>query len=338
MTTSSPENAAREVVDNTHTNDDGDTKEASLLLESEKGKGKEKLTSSEDDSVAGEGGTSDDASGSGTTTTPEGNEDTTATGSAQQEPQPWQAVFAPQYNAYYFYNNQTGETTWTNPLQPSADSASSATSAAAAASTIPPSPIGQGVYSDPDTSETPSSSTSTPAPYNALQAAALAQGIDPSLAHLDPALVTATTSASGGPIPTFQAKFNARTGAFTKPDARTPGHLSEYERMKRMSQFYFDVNAWEQQIADDKEEEEDGNGKKRKRPTKKDLVCRFVLTILNFVILVLTLSLNIRNGSKNKRNRRRLQKRHGCGHSASFPSSLFCLCVKRGGRVFATFS
>lgn len=270
MTSSESENAAHEVVDDTRQNDDGDVKEVSSPPESEKGKGKEKSTSSkEDESLANEDGISDDASGSGNTT-PGGNEVDAS------EPQPWQAVFAPQYNAYYFYNSQTGETTWTNPLQPSTDSASSSSSIVAP-NTLPS--TAQGTYPDFDTSESPSStSTSTPTttPYTALQAAALAQGIDPSLAHLDPTLVTATTSASGGPIPTFQAKFNARTGAFTKPDARTPGHLSEYERMKRMSQFYFDVNAWEQQVADDKEEEE-GNGKKRKRPTKKDLVCSLFL-------------------------------------------------------------
>src|SRR5215510_6021838 len=36
---------------------------------------------------------------------------------------PWQAIFSPQYNTYYFYNSVTQETTWINPLQP--DSASS---------------------------------------------------------------------------------------------------------------------------------------------------------------------------------------------------------------------
>jgi len=175
--------------------------------------------------------------------------------------QPWQAIFAPQYNAYYFYNSQTGETTWTNPLQPSE-------------STIP-----NTSSSDPNTlydfTPSDSESSSSTFQYTALQAAALAQGIDPSLAHLDPSLLTATTPASSGPIPSFQAKFNARTGAFTRPDARTPGHLSEYERMKRMSEFYFDVKAWEDQLAEQKTQEEEGNGKKRKRPTKKDLVWFF---------------------------------------------------------------
>jgi len=106
-----------------------------------------------------------------------------------------------------------------------------------------------------------------------MQAAAIAAGIDPSLAHLDPSLAAST---SAGPPPnTFTAKFNARTGAFTAIDARDPGHLSEYERAKRMSEFYFDVNAWEKDVEDrkraEKEAEEAGSGGKRKRPSKKDL-------------------------------------------------------------------
>jgi len=45
--------------------------------------------------------------------------------------------------------------------------------------------------------------------------------------------------------------------------------------MKRMSEFYFDVNKWEEDIAQQHEQEESGSGKKRKRPTKKDLVSAF---------------------------------------------------------------
>lgn len=100
----------------------------------------------------------------------------------------------------------------------------------------------------------------------------MAQGIDPSLAHLDPSLA----SSSGVPSNfMYTAKFNARTGAFAKSDSRDPTHLSEYERAKRMSEFYFDVGAWERDVeARNKAEieaEAEGEGKKRKRPTKKDL-------------------------------------------------------------------
>ncbi|KAI0080375.1 hypothetical protein K474DRAFT_1704684 [Panus rudis PR-1116 ss-1] len=170
----------------------------------------------------------------------------------------WQAIWSPAHNAYYFYNAVTQETTWTNPLQP----------AAAAAVSSPTSPASTSASPDP------SASTTTPAPSSAashlyqLQMAAAAQGIDPSLAYLDPSLV-AGPSSSGSAFE-FTAKFNARTGAFAKADARDPSHLSEYERAKRMSEFYFDVNAWEQDVAKRKREEEE-ESRKKKKLTKKDI-------------------------------------------------------------------
>jgi len=71
----------------------------------------------------------------------------------------------------------------------------------------------------------------------------------------------------------FTARFNAHTGTFTRPDGRDPTHLSEYERMKRMSSVYFNMEQWEQEVAQRKEREDEdaANGKKRKRPSKKDL-------------------------------------------------------------------
>lgn len=185
-----------------------------------------------------------------TSTTPPPTASEAPTDSAIPSSGPWQAIFSPQYNAYYFFNSETQETTWQNPLvnedtQPAATEAES-----------------------PDESQPSGSSLST------VQQAAIAQGIDPALAYLDPTLAlpaSATPSMSYGST----AKFNARTGQFTRPDARDPTHLSEYERAKRMSEFYFDVGAWEKQRARDTEAEEAeaAAGKKRKRPTKKDLVC-----------------------------------------------------------------
>ncbi|KAF4579642.1 hypothetical protein EYR36_001460 [Pleurotus pulmonarius] len=175
--------------------------------------------------------------------------------SSPTPPQPaWQAIYSPQHNAYYFYNAETQETTWTNPLEPAASAPQEASDGPSTA---------------------PSASTSS---YKAREAAALAAGIDPSLAYLDPSLAYAgipgaSTAPNGQPL--FTAKFNARTGAFTANNARDPTHLSEYERAKRMSEFYFDVNQWEQDLATRQEEDKDEAGKKRKRPTKKDLVCRF---------------------------------------------------------------
>jgi hypothetical protein len=109
-----------------------------------------------------------------------------------------------------------------------------------------------------------------------LQEAAAAQGIDPSLAYLDPSLAGASSVPGGSAGYNFTARFNAHTGTFTRPEGRDPTHLSEYERMKRMSSVYFNMEQWEQEVAQRKKQEDDdvANGKKRKRPTKKDLVCR----------------------------------------------------------------
>lgn len=63
--------------------------------------------------------------------------------------------------------------------------------------------------------------------------------------------------------------------------SRTPGHLSEFERAKRMSEFYFDVGKWEEDLAKrggrnmGEEDGEDETGKKRKRPSKKDIVSKY---------------------------------------------------------------
>lgn len=97
------------------------------------------------------------------------------------------------------------------------------------------------------------------------------------MAYLDPSLVAGSSTSSAIPGSYgATAKFNARTGQFARPDARDPSHLSEYERAKRMSEFYFDVGAWEAQRARDQEEAAeiaaDGTVKKKKRPTKVDLV------------------------------------------------------------------
>jgi hypothetical protein len=160
-----------------------------------------------------------------------------ATADASASPPPpnaWQAILSPQHNAYYFYNTETHETTWANPLQPGPSSGSDP-----ASSTIEPhastsSSTNASHSQSPPPSAQPSASTSATASsshYAALQAAALAAGIDPSLAYLDPSLVTGP---AGGPAPnTFTAKFNARTGAFTAGDARDPSHLSEFEVSQR---------------------------------------------------------------------------------------------------------
>ncbi|KAI0301315.1 hypothetical protein BC826DRAFT_1101932 [Russula brevipes] len=229
-----------------------------------------------------------------TTTRPDSEPVPSSTSAAAASSGSWQAIWSPAHNAYYFFNAHTHETTWVNPLQPSTattpSAASQATpdpSAALSTSTITstnpststssaaPVPSAADANAQEEGSSSGSSSGATPVPASvaqiyALQEAAAAQGIDPSLAHLDPSL--AGPSAPGSAY-NFSARFNAHTGTFTRPDGRDPTHLSEYERMKRMSSVYFNMEEWEQEVAQRKisEDEDAANGKKRKRPTKKDL-------------------------------------------------------------------
>jgi hypothetical protein len=205
----------------------------------------------------------------------------------------WQAIWSPGHSAYYFYNSSTQETTWVNPLQPpsatSGDGDATSTTAPPPSAPTPAPASGSG--SAPSTSTGASASGATPVPASiaqiyALQEAAAAQGIDPSLAYLDPSLAGAPSAAGGSGTYNFTAKFNAHTGAFARPDGRDPTHLSEFERMKRMSSVYFNMEQWEQEVAQRKgqEDEDAANGKKRKRPTKKDLVgClfSFALSVLS---------------------------------------------------------
>jgi hypothetical protein len=217
----------------------------------------------------------------------------------------WQAIWSPAHSAYYFYNSTTQETTWVNPLQPPSATSGDGDATTTTTTTAPPPsaptpasgsgsapPTSTGGSDDPnapqegDPSSSSSASGATPVPASiaqiyALQEAAAAQGIDPSLAYLDPSLASGAPPVPGGSgTYNFTAKFNAHTGAFARPDGRDPTHLSEYERMKRMSSVYFNMEQWEQEVAQRKgqEEEDAANGKKRKRPTKKDLVgCLFFL-------------------------------------------------------------
>ena len=202
----------------------------------------------------------------------------------------WQAIWSPAHNAYYFYNSATRETTWVNPFQQGQQQAGDSKGKGKERDT---SEIdGDGDDGDDDDGETegqdkdddddddeeqrdvagPSTNataiTQAQTQWEQMQANALAQGIDPQLAHLDPSLATGPSLPSGA----FAARFNARTGAFTAVDGRDPSHLSEYERAKRMSQFYFDVGAWEEELAQRDTAEEER--KKKRKPTKKDLVSR----------------------------------------------------------------
>lgn len=130
----------------------------------------------------------------------------------------WQAIFAPQYNTYYFYNPVTQETTWVNPLQQPQPEASTSSSITAPSSSATGTSVvetetetevqvqNEGEGEDEDEEEdtgahgTSITASAAAARYAALQEAALAQGIDPLLAHLDPSLLAPSVpGSSGGP-------------------------------------------------------------------------------------------------------------------------------------------
>jgi WW domain len=243
-----------------------------------------------------------------TTTTTTAGTETTASASSSD----WQAIWSAAHGAYYFYNTTTKETTWLNPLVPPSSSASDApestttTTTTASDATAPANSSSSSGHSNntsppsqqPSSSSSPSliqqqpsttitapSSSSFPSPssHPTLPTAAQLGGIDPELAFLDPSLAYTTGGPNRGinttgPVPTFTAKFNARSGRFAGGDARDPNHVSEYERAKRMSEAYFDVDSWKNQVEEREqaqkraaEQGEDPNAK-RKKPTKADLV------------------------------------------------------------------
>ena len=113
------------------------------------------------------------------------------------------------YNAYYFYNLKTKETTWTNPIASAKDKV---------------------------------------APKKDVRA--LLQGVDPDLAYLDPSLSAAMTTASpsgtvAGSAYGTAGRFNARNGKFEGNPDKNPDWVSDFSRMKRQSNIYFDVDGWE---------------------------------------------------------------------------------------------
>ncbi|KAG8826003.1 hypothetical protein FRC19_010007 [Serendipita sp. 401] len=198
----------------------------------------------------------------------------------------WQAIYSPAHNAYYFFNTKTQETTWSNPLEPASTAPNASISSSSDATN--PNMAASSSTLDYPSGYQPIASTSGMANDALAQGYGYGQattvnpaldGIDPELAYLDPSLSSGAGGMSGvpggtGPVGTFSARFNAHTGRFTALDGRDPTHLSEYERMKRMSSVFFDYGAWEQEVAERKarEAEEEAEGRRRKKkPSKADL-------------------------------------------------------------------
>jgi hypothetical protein len=214
--------------------------------------------------------------------------------STQVVPGEWQTAYSAPHNAWYFFNARTGETTWTNPLQdPNV----------VASTSQPP--------SDPSsaTAGVPPSSTTTES-MTPMGQAALEQGIDPELAFLDPSLAYGPLSTGPG---AYTARFNAQTGRFTATDGRDPSHVSEYARAQRMSAVFFDVEAWEAEVAKRKAQEDLEGPRRKKKPTKADLVNPRLLTLPDGRGID---SLVTRNGLKRRKRRRRRLSMHGCENNA----------------------
>ncbi|WRT68500.1 uncharacterized protein IL334_005476 [Kwoniella shivajii] len=179
------------------------------------------------------------------------------------EEQPWQAVWSPEQNAWYFWNTKSGQVSWTNPLEPS--------SSTSTMTPQPPLPSGPAPAS---------SSAPTPAAggYNAFEHDrdydSSVPEIDPGLAHLFGESSTGGGMGRGLDSTLQKAKFNSRTGKFTGNEYQyTVGHLDEYNRAKRMNNHYFDVDAWEKQKFEEnqKRKRDEEQGITDKKITKKDM-------------------------------------------------------------------
>ncbi|GAA5919635.1 hypothetical protein JCM6882_006884 [Rhodosporidiobolus microsporus] len=155
----------------------------------------------------------------------------------------WQAVFSPEANAWYFWNAETQETTWTNPralaeepaAQPEAGPSSAATSSK---DVVPESGL---------------------------------PGIDPDLAWLDPSAAVRGGKGAGGLTQT--ARFNARTGRFQGDPALNPDRISDFQRGHRQQEAYFDVEGWETSLNGQglKRKVEASDDSAKKRPTTKQV-------------------------------------------------------------------
>ncbi|WVQ95056.1 hypothetical protein IAU59_002148 [Kwoniella sp. CBS 9459] len=198
-----------------------------------------------------------------------------SSGETKVEDQPWQAVWAPEQNAWYFWNTKTGEVSWTNPLESASSSESSAVQPPLP-NEAPPLPSGPLPSSS---SAIPRNGLSSAGPRNAFEAPVprfdTQPEIDEGLLHMVSGVRGGGGYAPGGDPSVQSASFNARTGQFTPSDHQyTVGHLDEYSRAKRMNSHYFDVEAWEREKAADlekrKREEESGEGGSRKI-TRKDM-------------------------------------------------------------------
>ncbi|KAK6516958.1 hypothetical protein TWF506_006838 [Arthrobotrys conoides] len=122
----------------------------------------------------------------------------------------WEAIWEPNAGQYYFYNHQTGETTWTNPRVPPTEVESAPTTDAKPETSMPYTGYDPAIHGDYDpTASYAQQPERTPSPT-----------LDPYVAH---------------------AAFNRFTGKFQNgPGAE---RLTDENRAKRQMEIYFDVDA-----------------------------------------------------------------------------------------------
>ncbi|RPA87336.1 hypothetical protein BJ508DRAFT_410844 [Ascobolus immersus RN42] len=143
----------------------------------------------------------------------------------------WEAIWDPTHNAYYFYNEFTGETTWTNPRVPEATELPAVSQVA---------PGTEQPYVD--------TSQYTPEEYNAYVAAGGAPSDERDFSGLtyyqlqhgitDPSKVTAEDIANSY---AQTARFNRFTGKWQMD--KKAEDFSDEAKSKRQMTFYFDVDA-----------------------------------------------------------------------------------------------
>ncbi|EIW68224.1 hypothetical protein TREMEDRAFT_44659 [Tremella mesenterica DSM 1558] len=221
----------------------------------------EEAEDDEDDDDDDEDGESDEQEERGHEEEEDGDEEQ----KGDDEEQPWQAVWSAEHNAWYFWNSQNGQVTWTNPLSPP-------TSNPPLPNEPPPLP-NEPLPSNPPLPH-PSLAYPSQAETSTENNPAGQSGIDPALAYLLPPEQRGA-GLSQNDAAAQKGLFNARTGRFTKADYQyNVDHLDEYNRAKRMSSHYFDVEAWERQKSEEhekrKRDEDMGTSSKRKI-TKKDM-------------------------------------------------------------------
>ncbi|GAA5982847.1 hypothetical protein JCM11641_004647 [Rhodosporidiobolus odoratus] len=169
-------------------------------------------------------------------------EDAATADKEEQGSDPWQAVFSAEANAWYFWNAQTGETTWSNPrerVEASPDMSQEV-------------PLGIGLL--------PATADDRP---DALP------GIDPELAWLDP---SGTARADKSSL-AQSARFNSRTGRFHADPVMNPDRISDFQRGHRQQEAYYDVTGWEASLAGRglKRGSEAETDQARKRPSSKQI-------------------------------------------------------------------